>query len=120
MKSIQEFKDEIGKTHYLKVVNNPTPTDDCLIVMNTMDGNKYKVLTDSILKYDWLNIKRVLDGGDAIILDQITRIVGYYSKVSNWNKSKIGELKDRRNGDYCCESEVVKSGVQGKETERKG
>jgi ribonucleoside-triphosphate reductase (formate) len=30
----------------------------------------------------------------------ITRIVGYYSRVSNWNKSKHGELKDRHRGDY--------------------
>jgi len=26
----------------------------------------------------------------------ITRIVGYYSRVNNWNKSKMGELADRR------------------------
>ena len=26
----------------------------------------------------------------------ITRIVGYYSKVSTWNKGKLGELKERR------------------------
>jgi hypothetical protein len=118
VKDIQEFTDECAKTHYLKVVNNPTPTDDCLIVINTMDGCKYKILTDSILKYAWSDIKRVLDGGEAKVLDQITRIVGYYSKVSNWNKSKLGELKDRRNGDYCCESEVVKDGLQ--KTEGKG
>ncbi len=30
----------------------------------------------------------------------ITRIVGYYSKVNNWNKNKIGELKDRKSGKY--------------------
>jgi ribonucleoside-triphosphate reductase len=30
----------------------------------------------------------------------ITRIVGYYSRIDNWNKSKIGELKDRHQGDY--------------------
>ncbi|MFW6134621.1 MAG: anaerobic ribonucleoside-triphosphate reductase [Elusimicrobiota bacterium] len=30
----------------------------------------------------------------------ITRIVGYYSKVNNWNKNKIGELKDRKSGNY--------------------
>ncbi len=29
----------------------------------------------------------------------ITRVVGYYSRVHNWNKSKIGELKDRQEGD---------------------
>jgi ribonucleoside-triphosphate reductase (formate) len=26
----------------------------------------------------------------------MTRIVGYYSRISNWNKSKLGELEDRR------------------------
>jgi len=30
----------------------------------------------------------------------VTRIVGYFSRVNNWNKSKIGELKDRRQGNY--------------------
>jgi len=30
----------------------------------------------------------------------LTRVVGYFSRVNNWNKSKIGELKDRRSGNY--------------------
>jgi anaerobic ribonucleoside-triphosphate reductase len=30
----------------------------------------------------------------------VTRIVGYFSRISNWNKSKIGELKDRKKGNY--------------------
>lgn len=30
----------------------------------------------------------------------ITRIVGYFSRVSNWNKSKLGELRDRKSGNY--------------------
>ncbi|MCK4648866.1 anaerobic ribonucleoside-triphosphate reductase, partial [bacterium] len=30
----------------------------------------------------------------------ITRIVGYFSRVSNWNQSKLGELADRHSGDY--------------------
>ena len=31
----------------------------------------------------------------------ITRIVGYYSRINNWNKSKLGELKDRQKGQYA-------------------
>jgi ribonucleoside-triphosphate reductase len=30
----------------------------------------------------------------------LTRIVGYFSRVDNWNKSKKGELKDRHAGNY--------------------
>jgi ribonucleoside-triphosphate reductase len=33
-------------------------------------------------------------------VDAITRIVGYFSRVANWNKSKLGELKDRHRGNY--------------------
>jgi ribonucleoside-triphosphate reductase len=29
-------------------------------------------------------------------VEQITRITGYFTKVSSWNKGKVGELKERR------------------------
>ena len=34
----------------------------------------------------------------------VTRIVGYYSRITNWNQSKIGELKDRHKGNYSLQS----------------
>ena len=36
----------------------------------------------------------------GIVLEGVTRIVGYYSRVNNWNKSKVGELRDRAKGSY--------------------
>ena len=36
----------------------------------------------------------------AISCEGVTRIVGYYSRVQNWNKSKVGELRDRQKGQY--------------------
>jgi ribonucleoside-triphosphate reductase (formate) len=37
-------------------------------------------------------------------VDGITRITGYFTKLSNWNKGKLGELKDRyRNGSFFSE-----------------
>ena len=38
---------------------------------------------------------------DKIVLHGVTRIVGYYSRTDNWNKSKVGELRDRQNGFYA-------------------
>jgi len=38
-------------------------------------------------------------------VDIITRTVGYFSKISNWNLSKIEELKHRRKGDYKIKME---------------
>jgi ribonucleoside-triphosphate reductase len=33
----------------------------------------------------------------------VTRIVGYFSRVSNWNKSKLAELRDRHRGNYSLQ-----------------
>jgi anaerobic ribonucleoside-triphosphate reductase len=43
-------------------------------------------------------------------VDGITRITGYFTKVSSWNKGKLGELKDRyRNIEYFSSSEKRKA-----------
>lgn len=39
-------------------------------------------------------LEQVLVGGRNV--DHITRITGYFSKVSGWNKGKKGELVDRQ------------------------
>ncbi len=41
------------------------------------------------------------DHCDSTDVYGVTRIVGYYSRVNNWNKSKLGELKDRHGGNYA-------------------
>jgi anaerobic ribonucleoside-triphosphate reductase len=33
-------------------------------------------------------------------VDLVTRIVGYFSKISFWNKSKLEELNSRQKGNY--------------------
>lgn len=44
-------------------------------------------------------------------VDGITRITGYFTKVSSWNKGKLGELKDRyRNTEYFAQEEKRKVG----------
>ena len=30
----------------------------------------------------------------------VSRVVGYFSRIDNWNGGKRAELKDRRKGDY--------------------
>ncbi|MHA1518512.1 MAG: anaerobic ribonucleoside-triphosphate reductase [Alphaproteobacteria bacterium] len=43
----------------------------------------------------------------------ITRIVGYYSRVDNWNKSKLGELHDRQRGNYSLSGVALATGAAG-------
>jgi ribonucleoside-triphosphate reductase (formate) len=46
-------------------------------------------------------------------VDGITRITGYFTKVSSWNKGKRGELKDRfRNNEFFSE-EQQRNAIQG-------
>lgn len=43
----------------------------------------------------------------------LTRVVGYFSKIQNWNKSKrYGELVNRHRGDYAVESANAGHGVE--------
>ena len=49
-------------------------------------------------------ISVILNERGAIVLNGITRVVGYYSRVNNWNKSKVGELRDRAKGTYWTEA----------------
>lgn len=50
-------------------------------------------------------LKVIQNDRASIVLNGITRIVGYYSRVNNWNKSKVGELRDRANGRYGLTNE---------------
>jgi hypothetical protein len=57
---------------------------------------------EAIQGNDWTKLNRgIVQGKDVY---HITRIVGYYSKVHNWNKSKLGELEDRHQGNYAVKS----------------
>jgi len=53
---------------------------------------------DAIKDNSWGVLNGQITQGKNI--SHITRIVGYYSRIENWNKSKIGELKDRQKGKY--------------------
>jgi len=47
-------------------------------------------------------------------IEGITRITGYFTKVSSWNKGKLGELRDRyRNEGYFSADERVESKADG-------
>jgi hypothetical protein len=41
----------------------------------------------------------------------MSRVVGYYSIIENWNESKLAELKDRQKGIYKIENESTISKV---------
>jgi len=64
---------------------------------------------EAIEKQDWETLDRGIKAGRDVV--HFTRIVGYLSRVDNWNPSKIGELRDRRRGRYAIEEASVNSGA---------
>ena len=93
----QDFLQKIKGLSNLELLKE---SEEAYIVLNHNSSKKYQIKKTAIAQTNWENISSILDGREPIILDGITRIVGYFSKVSNWNKSKLGELKDRRKGNY--------------------
>jgi ribonucleoside-triphosphate reductase len=54
-------------------------------------------------------------------VEGITRITGYFTKVSSWNKGKLGELRDRyRNGGYFSASGPADSKTDGEASKWRG
>lgn len=70
-------------------------------VVNGITEEAYEVEVDTIVRTPLKDLILALETGILLRLSGVTRIVGYYSKVHNWNKSKIGELQDRHKGDYA-------------------
>ena len=94
----QEFLDKINESkEQFEILEK---NEKCFFVLNKKTDKKYEIRKDILESTDYENLISVLSGRDAVVVDGITRIVGYFSKISNWNKSKIGELDDRRKGNY--------------------
>lgn len=74
------------------------PEDSGFKVDNDTLRASYLVPVEIILKTPLRHLILSLESGTFERLQGVTRIVGYYSRVSNWNKSKIGELRDRQAG----------------------
>ena len=70
------------------------------------EGGEVVHVADAILgDLEWATVRRFVLGGRHV--SHMTRIVGYYSRVENWNQSKLGELADRQKGLYGMESKPV-------------
>jgi len=72
--------------------------DDFVVVEEVEEPNwKIKLALSIVLEFDWLMLKDIIMGRRKLDpLYHISRIVGYFSRIENWNVSKIGELADRR------------------------
>lgn len=93
--------DKHEKLNWLGSKEGATPAEDRVLVSNT-SGAKFSVAVSAILDHSWDELEAVLLGKrPPRVMTHVTRIVGYYSMIQNWNRSKIAELHDRHKGDYA-------------------
>jgi hypothetical protein len=114
LKSLELFQAAIDKKSNLEIVCETTKTDGSgavLVVENSdidecQEGHQSTVEIAEIFATvtNEGSAKYMVEvvGGEksGIQLEGVTRIVGYYSRTNNWNKSKVGELRDRAKGEY--------------------
>ena len=109
--NLTDFFDHVEKDealHGVDVVLGDQAEKDYVVVRDVATGNKTKLPTTTIAQSDWASLRDVVLGQrDPEPLYHVTRIVGYFSRVENWNKSKLGELMDRRAGDYRLHPEQL-------------
>ena len=109
---IDKFYDKINdhqRLDIIDIVKGDKPSEDYFIVKDNHGDGKFKVMVAAVLQNDWNVIEEILTGQrQPLVLEHMTRIVGYYSKVKNWNRSKLGELRDRQAGDYSITGSAPK------------
>ena len=97
---IGEFVEKVEGSERFEVVG--TDKDDSVLVLSDTTkkdgiyGRYIEVGVEEILTAPLKDIWDVIaNNRKKIVLHGVTRIVGYYSRTHNWNKSKVGELRDR-------------------------
>jgi hypothetical protein len=111
-KSLTIFVEAVELSSDLEIIGTALPNGEEVFVIRDysktegIEGAYVEVSIDEIVQKvtdtDKVQefIKVIQNDRKPIVLNGITRIVGYYSRVNNWNKSKVGELRDRANGSY--------------------
>ncbi|QII11218.1 hypothetical protein KsCSTR_18390 [Candidatus Kuenenia stuttgartiensis] len=74
--------------------------DSRIKVINHEKESAVEVEIETILKTPLADLIMALETLEFVKCYGITRIVGYYSRVNNWNLSKRSELIDRHKGLY--------------------
>jgi len=69
---------------------------DTAIIHNTVYDTYTQIDLKKLHKMTWEQIKTATHHGKNV--ENITRVTGFFSKVSGWNKGKTGELKERDRG----------------------
>ena len=96
----REFYERVNKSpklEWLGIQEGAVQTGDVVLVCHVESGIKHALTVISLRAQPWKELEAVLTGKRSPkVMIHLTRIVGYYSRVQNWNRSKLAELHDRQ------------------------
>lgn len=98
---LTSFSDEIECNENLEIdADMVEKGEEGFKVINHSTETAFFVPIKTIISTPIKTLIKALETGEFITQHSVTRIVGYYSRVTNWNASKISELRDRAVGNY--------------------
>lgn len=97
--TLAEFAEKVQDHDDLEILG--ATEDDEILVRNRAVVVIHALALESVLSHEWQDLENVLMGRcSGRVMMHLSRIVGYFSLHSNWNRSKLAELRDRGKGDY--------------------
>ncbi len=76
-------------------------TDDALWTKDARSGSVTRCPVHALAGISAPDLLAIVLGKrEPQAMKHMTRVCGYYSHIENWNKSKVGELRDRHIGNY--------------------
>lgn len=98
-----EFMDEVNKAPDITGISMDETDRGSFVfcVRYEPNGSVTSISSDTVMSKSAERLFGIIRGDDHQPLKYITRVIGYYSAVHNWNPSKVGELRDRQRGNYA-------------------
>ena len=95
---LMEFMKNVSASEYLEGCGLEEET---VIIRHIPSGLLTRIPCSDIEKVDWTTLEEILIGKrEPQVLQHMCRVVGYFSRIENWNRSKLGEHSDRTKGNY--------------------
>jgi len=71
------------------------------LIVTTKEGRMWHITPEAIQEMTLTEATELISGDrEVAMLKTYSRIVGYISATDSWNQSKLGELADRKKGNY--------------------
>lgn len=104
---LEAFDEALANHEFLEIDGD---YEECgkqyLKILNHNIEEAFRVSVDDVIKQKHSVIIRALETGVNIRLHGMTRIVGFYTRFTEWNRSKRAEHQARRRGNYVVHGKV--------------